>query len=166
MTNRPTDLRGVGVSVDVRRLMYQPLIWLGEATLGGNQARGLRSTLHAKDLQGLANALIDGVRRNAEMAGNLLRREMLVHKLQAFPLSGGKTCDALGSVICRLIHDGRKSGRGRSHRHLLSASNDRASRYEIVTFPYVNLTILAIPKYIPTKGHNLVDGASVRVWKL
>jgi len=61
---------GFVVALNVRRLMYQPLIWAGVL---GNDARGLAAALDAKDVQGTANALVDGVRRDCELAGDLFR---------------------------------------------------------------------------------------------
>nr|WP_246450327.1 hypothetical protein [Sphingomonas rhizophila] len=86
MTNRPIDLRAVGRRVDVRRLMYQSLIWLGHTVVRGEEARSLCTALDVKDLQGLPDTLVDGVRRDAELCGNLFRRQMLVHEGQAFAL--------------------------------------------------------------------------------
>ena len=60
---------GFAVALNVRRLMYQSLIWAG--TLG-NDARGLAAALHAKDVQRPPNALVHGVRRDVELARNLL----------------------------------------------------------------------------------------------
>jgi hypothetical protein len=48
--------------------MYQSLIW---AVHLGDHARGLRTTLDAEDMEGAADALIDRMRRNAELDGNL-----------------------------------------------------------------------------------------------
>jgi hypothetical protein len=51
--------------------MYQSLIW---AAVLRNETRRLRATLHAKDLQRMADPLIDGVRRNSEFGGDFLGR--------------------------------------------------------------------------------------------
>jgi hypothetical protein len=49
--------------------MYQPLIWL--AVLG-DDARRLRPTADGQRLKRVANALIDGVRRDSELDRNFL----------------------------------------------------------------------------------------------
>jgi hypothetical protein len=64
-----------------------------------DDARGLRTALDAKDLENLADALIHGVRRNPELCRNLLRREMLIDKLQTVELSARQSCYALGHFI-------------------------------------------------------------------
>ena len=64
--------------------MYQPLIW--PAVLG-DDARRLGAPLDAEDLERQADALVDRMRRNAELGGNLLGRQMLVDEAQAVELS-------------------------------------------------------------------------------
>ena len=58
-TDRPVGLGGIGSALNVRRLMYQPLIW---PELLRNQARRLRTPLDAEDVERAANALINRVR--------------------------------------------------------------------------------------------------------
>jgi hypothetical protein len=65
--------------------MYQSLIW---PTVHGNETRRLGTALDAKDLQRLADALIDGMRRNIELARDFLGRKMLIDKAQAIELPG------------------------------------------------------------------------------
>jgi len=57
-TDRPSWLDGRGVELNIRRLMYQPLIW---AAVLGDEASGLATALHAEDVQRAANALVDGM---------------------------------------------------------------------------------------------------------
>ena len=56
-------------SLNVRRLMYQPLIWVVQV---GDEARRLGSALDAKDLKRLTNSLINGVRGDPELDRDLL----------------------------------------------------------------------------------------------
>ena len=59
MTDRGLWLGGFGSRLNVRRLMYQTLIW---AAVLRNDARGLGPAFDAEDLERLTDALIDGVR--------------------------------------------------------------------------------------------------------
>jgi hypothetical protein len=76
---------GLATSLNVRRLMYQSLIW---PTVHGNETRRLGTALDAKNLQRLADALIDGMRRNIELVRDFLGRQMFVNQAQAIELSG------------------------------------------------------------------------------
>jgi hypothetical protein len=76
--------------------MYQPLIW---PTVEGNEASGLRATLHAQDLEGSPDALIDRVRRNAELGRNLFGGKVLVDEPQAVELPGAQPRDALLNLL-------------------------------------------------------------------
>jgi hypothetical protein len=59
MTDRGLWVAGMNVGGNVRRLMYQPLIW----TLGlSDYASRLRTPLDAQDCQRLADALVDRMR--------------------------------------------------------------------------------------------------------
>ena len=49
--------------------MYQSLIWLGMLS---DDARGLSAPLDSESLKRLADALVDGVRRNPELSGDFL----------------------------------------------------------------------------------------------
>jgi hypothetical protein len=49
--------------------MYQSLIW---PTVPRDEARRLGAPFNAEDLQRLADALVDGVRRNFELGRDLL----------------------------------------------------------------------------------------------
>ena len=59
ISDRPIGLAARLAGLNVRRLMYQTLIW---SAVEGDEPCSMRAPLHAKDLQGSANALIDGVR--------------------------------------------------------------------------------------------------------
>jgi hypothetical protein len=69
MTDRGLWVAGLFVGGNVRRLMYQSLIWAFDL---GNDACRLRPALYAEDSQGLANALVNRVRRNAELGRDFL----------------------------------------------------------------------------------------------
>ena len=68
MADRPAELLVGWSDLNVRRLMYQPLIWLAMA---GDDARGMGAALDAERLQGDPDPLIDGVRRDVELGRNL-----------------------------------------------------------------------------------------------
>jgi hypothetical protein len=72
--------------------MYQALIWLA---VERDQPRRLGAPLDAKDLESLANSLVDGVRRNVQFGRDFLRRQMLVDELQAIELAARQPRDAL-----------------------------------------------------------------------
>ena len=59
------------IALNVRRLMYQPLIWL---LVAGDDAGGLRPALDSKRVERAADALIDGVRRYLKLCGDFLGR--------------------------------------------------------------------------------------------
>ena len=69
-TDRPFRMSGSGVAYNVRRLMYQPLIW---GVVGSDEAGGMLALPDAEDLKCLANSLVHGVGRNAEPDRNFLR---------------------------------------------------------------------------------------------
>ena len=96
MTDRGLWLAGLRLVGNVRRLMYQPLIW---AAVPRDDARGLGAALDAEDLEGLANALIDRVRGNPQLCGNLFRGKMLVDKAEAVELPGGEPRDTLSHRV-------------------------------------------------------------------
>jgi len=90
-SDRPVGLAGLGFGLNVRRLMYQSLIW---SAVGGDEAGSLRAPFDAEDLKGTANSLIDGVRRDAELCGNLLGRQVLIDETQAIELPLAQPGDA------------------------------------------------------------------------
>ena len=73
-----------GRNLNVRRLMYQSLIWL---TVLRNDACRLGAALDTQDLERAANTLVDPVWGDAELGRDFLRGEMLVHQPQAIELS-------------------------------------------------------------------------------
>ncbi|MEO6360050.1 MAG: hypothetical protein ABIO43_05685 [Sphingomicrobium sp.] len=77
MTDRPLLLVDERFGLNVRRLMYQSLIW---SAVLGDETSGMRAALNAENLQRPADALIDRVGRNSEFRGNFLGREVLVDK--------------------------------------------------------------------------------------
>jgi hypothetical protein len=96
MTDRGPWVTGLELAGNVRRLMYQTLIW---PAVPRHEASGLGATLDAENGKCLADALVDGVRGNAELAGDLLGRQMLVDQPQAIQLSGGQPSDSLVNVL-------------------------------------------------------------------
>jgi hypothetical protein len=78
--------------------MYQSLIWV---LVLGDDARRLGASLDAENRQGLANSLIDGVRRYVEFARDFLRTEVLVDEQQTIELTGTEPGDTLGHQIAR-----------------------------------------------------------------
>jgi hypothetical protein len=74
--------RGVWVTVaarrlNVRRLMYQSLIW---RPVLRDEARGLSAPFNPKDRKRLPNSLIDRMRGDMELGSNFLGRKMLIDK--------------------------------------------------------------------------------------
>jgi hypothetical protein len=96
MTDRGLGVARLGLAVNVRRLMYQPLICL---LVAADDPRRLGAALDAEDRERLADALVDGVRRDMELGGDFLGREMLVDEQQAVELPRAQPCDALGHFI-------------------------------------------------------------------
>jgi hypothetical protein len=93
MTDRGFGVAGLFVGGNVRRLMYQSLIW---PFVPGDDTRRLRSPLDAKRGERLANALIDGVRRDVQFGRDFLGAEVLIDEEKAVELALGKSGDALG----------------------------------------------------------------------
>lgn len=83
----------------MRRLMYQPLIWL---VMPGDDARGLRATFDAERLESETNALIDRMRRDVELGGDLFRRKVLVDEEKAIELALGELRDSLSQFFVRI----------------------------------------------------------------
>jgi len=69
MTDRGFWVAGLWLDGNVRRLMYQTLIW---AAVLSDDPRRLRSPHDAKRLERLANPLIHGVRRDSKLGGDFL----------------------------------------------------------------------------------------------
>jgi hypothetical protein len=93
MTDRGFWLAGLGLGGNVRRLMYQSLIWVFVA---GDDARRLRAPLDTEDAKRLPDPLIDSVRRDVELGRNLLRIEVLIDEQQAVELTGAELRYARG----------------------------------------------------------------------
>jgi hypothetical protein len=95
--------RGIGMArgtaaLNVRRLMYQPLIWLAALR---HEASGLGAALDAKDLEGLADSLVDRVRGDPELGRDLFRRQMLVDEAQTVELAGSQPGNTRRQIIPR-----------------------------------------------------------------
>jgi hypothetical protein len=75
---------GCSDGLNVRRLMYQTLIW---AAVSRDQARCLRPPGNAKDCNRLADPLIDRVRGDIELGGDFLGRQELVDQPKAIELA-------------------------------------------------------------------------------
>ncbi len=75
MTDRGLWFGRASIWLNVRRLMYQSLIWL---LVAGNDSSRLSSPFNPENLERLTDALVDRVRRNVELGRNFLRIQMLV----------------------------------------------------------------------------------------
>jgi hypothetical protein len=95
-TDRGSLLASDRRPLNMRRLMYQSLIW---GCVGGDEACRLGAAFDSEGLQGTAHPLVDGVRRNAEASGNLLGREMLMDEVQAFELARTEALHAGGQLV-------------------------------------------------------------------
>jgi len=69
MTDRGVWFGPASILLNVRRLMYQSLIW---PSVARDDPRRLSTPFDAEDLECLANALVYGVRRNAELNRDFL----------------------------------------------------------------------------------------------
>jgi hypothetical protein len=99
IADRPQWLAHQLPRLNMRRLMYQPLIF---PSVVRYEAGGLGPALYAKDLQGLAHALVDGVRRDLELSGDFLGRQMLIDQAQAIELARAKARHSLRHFIVNL----------------------------------------------------------------
>jgi hypothetical protein len=70
MTDRGLWFAWDANGLNVRRLMYQSLIWLPVA---GNSPGGLRTPLDAEYLERLTDSLVYSVRRDVELRRDFLR---------------------------------------------------------------------------------------------
>jgi hypothetical protein len=98
MADRGLWVAGMEVGGNVRRLMYQSLIW---SLVLGNDPGRLRAPLDAEDGESLADALVDRMRRDVELGRNFLGAEMLIDEQEAIELASSKTGDARGHHILR-----------------------------------------------------------------
>lgn len=108
-TDRPVVLRSRLGSVDVRRLMYQSLIWLSGRLRTGigsgckplraietvDQACRFAAAGYAQPADRAAHALIDGMRGDAKLGRDLLRVEMPVDEAQNLELSAAQQSAAV-----------------------------------------------------------------------
>jgi hypothetical protein len=69
MTDRGIGLAGAGLTLNVRRLMYQSLIW---PLVAGNNSSGLRTSLDPEGRESLPDPLVDRVRRDVKLGRDLL----------------------------------------------------------------------------------------------
>ena len=99
MTDRSNWLAEPGAGLNVRRLMYQSLIW---STVLGDHARRLGPPFHSKRLQRVADSLVYCVGRDAKLDGDLLGREVLVDQSQAIELAGGQPAHSLGDLMIQV----------------------------------------------------------------
>jgi hypothetical protein len=79
--------------------MYQSLIWRG---ILRHDPRRLGAALDSENLKRLADALVDGVRRDSELRRNLLGAQMLVDEQQAVELRLRQPRDPLRDRIFSL----------------------------------------------------------------
>jgi hypothetical protein len=119
MTDRGFWVTARGCRLNVRRLMYQTLIW---PAVPGDDARRLGASFDAEDVKRLANPLVDGVRGNAELGGDLFRIEMLIDEAQAVELTGGEPGNPLSNNIVRR-RTFRRVGGFRHARRLLQSQS-------------------------------------------
>ena len=83
-------LSGSAAGVDVRRLMYQPLICSGRPRKRRrDQARRLAAPLDAKLVECAADALVDGMGADPQLGGDFLAAVMAIDQQQAFDLAFG-----------------------------------------------------------------------------
>jgi hypothetical protein len=82
--------------------MYQALIW--PRGVPGDHASCLRPAFHPQDLKRLADSLIDGVRRDFQLAGDFLGGKMLVDEAEAIQLARTQPANPLlnQTVVCRV----------------------------------------------------------------
>ncbi|HEX3117008.1 MAG TPA: hypothetical protein VHQ48_16185 [Bradyrhizobium sp.] len=98
MTDRGLWVNRLGLAGNVRRLMYQSLIWV---LVPRNDAGGMVAPIDPEDLQRLTDALVDGMRGNLELGRDLLGGEQLVDEEQAIKLGLSKFPDTLGHNVRR-----------------------------------------------------------------
>jgi hypothetical protein len=79
--------------------MYQSLIWV---SVTRDDPRRLSTSFDSEDLECLANALVYGVRRNAELNRDFLRIEMLVDEEETVELALAQASDALRHRVSRV----------------------------------------------------------------
>lgn len=70
------------------------------------QARGGVAVVHAQLAARPVAVGVDGGLRHAELAGDLLGRQVLIDQPQALPLPGGEQVDRIGGGVQAHSHDG------------------------------------------------------------
>ena len=95
-SDRPIGMTAPLGWLNMRRLMYQTLIWTAVAS---DEAGGMGATLHAKDLEGSADALIDGMWRNSELGRDFFGGQVLIDEAQAIQLTLTQPRNALLDIL-------------------------------------------------------------------
>jgi hypothetical protein len=113
--------------------MYQSLIW---SLVLGHDASRLGAPLDAEDLKRLSDALVDRVRRDAELGRDFLRAQVLVDEAQAIELAGRQFRKPTGDRI----------GRGRAR-----------------SFPIAVRQAVRLPQFSPHLAQH-APLPSIRVW--
>jgi hypothetical protein len=113
--------------------MYQSLIWAG---ISGDDPGCLRPPIDAENLERLADALVDRVRRDAELGRDFLRAQVLVDEAQAIELAGRQFRKPTGDRI----------GRGRAR-----------------SFPIAVRQAVRLPQFSPHLAQH-APLPSIRVW--
>jgi len=98
MTDRGFWLAGTGLLLNVRRLMYQSLIW---SLMAGYDPRRLRTAFYPEDSKGLSNALVDGVRGDMKLRRDFLGTEVPVDEQETVELPGAQPGDSLSHQVPR-----------------------------------------------------------------
>ncbi|MEO6225612.1 MAG: hypothetical protein ABIO80_07160 [Sphingomicrobium sp.] len=96
MTDRGFWMTAGRAGLNVRWLMYQSLI---RAAVFGDDPGGLRPPFDTKDLESLANALVDSVGGNIEPRRNLFGQQVLIDQPQAIELTGSQPFDPRGHCV-------------------------------------------------------------------
>jgi len=96
MTDRGVWVAVSCIGLNVRRLMYQSLIW---ALVLGDDPSRLRASLDPENCERLTDPLVHRVRRNVKLGGDFLGRQESVNEAQAIKLGGSQSCDALGHRV-------------------------------------------------------------------
>jgi len=102
--DRAPWVAGFRKCLNVRRLMYQTLIW---SAVLGDEASSLSAALDAERMKRLADALINRVRRDSQLARNLLGIEVLIDQPKAVELPFGQLrdprADHVFAALCPMI---------------------------------------------------------------
>ena len=147
MTDRGFRVAAIVVRLNVRRLMYQSLIW---APVLGDDARGLGPPFDAEGLESLADALVDGMRRNIELAGDLFRERCwsTSNRQSSWPWVSFATRAAIAALGDVVAH---------RHRWIPLAAAFTGIPPEL-TAPHAHWDMPSAPKPISTELDNSVTG--------